>query len=103
MRIFSTACQALEHPQLVLISRTVLTVGMGGSLKKRTHRIWLTVDLIILRVSCLVDHDTAKLLVLALQRLDDFVGFTWLEIHFRVIRCIWRRRKTKVDLSLRIV
>ena len=64
----------------------------------------MAVDLIILGESCLVDHDAAKLmLVLALQRLYDFIGFIWLEVHFRVIRRSWRPGKTQVDFGVRVV
>ena len=71
-----------------------------------THRIWLTVDLIFLRESGLVDHNPTKfMLVLTLQRPDDFVGFIWIEVHFRIGDNvgIWRRRKTQVDFGVRIV
>ena len=71
-----------------------------------THRIWLTVDLIIQRRSRLVDHNPAKcMLVLTLQRLDDLVGFVWLEVHFRIVDNVgtWRCRETQVDFGVGIV
>ena len=75
-------------------------------LRGDAHRIRVTVDLVILGISCLKDHDTAKLmLVLALQRVNDLVGFVRLEIHLRVVDNvgIWRRGKTQVDFGVRIV
>ena len=66
----------------------------------------MTVNLIILRGSRLVDHNPTKfMLVLTLQRLDDFIGFVWLEVHFRIVDNvgIWRCRETQVDFGVRIV
>lgn len=60
-------------------------------------------DLIVLGESRLVDHDAAELmLILALQRLDDFAGLIWLEVHFRLIDNVgvWRCRKTEVDFGV---
>ena len=45
------------------------------------------------------------MLVLTLQRLDDLVGFIWLEVHLRIVDNIstWRCRKTQVYFGIRIV
>ena len=45
------------------------------------------------------------MLVLTLQRLDDLVGFIWLEVHFRIVDNVgtWRCRKTQVDFGIRII
>ena len=73
---------------------------MKELLRKGTLCILLTVDLVILEECCLIDHDTANfMLVLALQRLDEFIGFMWLEVPVRVVRCIWRRGRTMVDFG----
>lgn len=63
-------------------------------------------NLIVLGGSCLIYHDPTKfVLILALESLDNLLGFVWLEIHFQIIddvsiRC---RRETEVDLGVRIV
>ena len=45
------------------------------------------------------------MLVLTLQRLDDLVGFIWLEVHFRIVDNIgiWRCRETQVNFGVPIV
>ena len=43
------------------------------------------------------------MLVLTLQRLDDLVGFIWLEVHLRIGDDVRRCRKTQVDFGIRIV
>ena len=63
-------------------------------------------NLIVLGGSCLVNHDTTKFMfILALQRLDYFVGLIWLKIHCQVIDDVgvWCRRETEVDFGLWIV
>ena len=74
--------------------------------QKETHRIRLSLNLVVLGGCRLVDHDaTKRMLILTLQCLDYFVSLIWLEVHFQVIDdvVIWRCRKTKVDFGVRVV
>ena len=74
--------------------------------RKGTYRIWLTLDLIVLGGSCLVDHNTTKyMLILALQCHNQFLGLIRLEVHFQVIDDvgIWRCGKTEIDFGVRVV